>query len=67
MQKVCDNAPRMTRDGKMKMDKSKQIERKIEKIKHQIANYRKCKEFTQQWVTLAIELCKIRVENQPSE
>jgi len=78
------------------MDKSKQIERKIEKIKnalmelgdmrpgsltvqtrswggeyHQLSYTHLGKGRTeyvhQEWVTLAIELCKIRAENQPSE
>lgn len=36
-------------------------------VKRQIANYRKYRELTQEWVTLAIELCKIKDENQTSE
>ena len=40
---------------------------RVREVKRQIANYRKYKELTQEWVTLAIELCKIRAENQPSE
>lgn len=40
---------------------------RVREVKRQIANYRKYKELTQQWVTLAIKLCKIRAENQPNE
>ena len=40
---------------------------RVKEVKLQIANYRRFKELTQQWVTLAIESCKIKAENQPNE
>jgi len=40
---------------------------RVKEVKRQIANYHRYKELTQEWVTLAIELCKIKDVNQPSE
>jgi len=33
---------------------------RVKDVKRQIANYRKFKDLTQEWVTLAIELCKLK-------
>jgi len=33
---------------------------RVTEIKRQLANYRKFKDLTQEWVTLAIELCKLK-------
>lgn len=33
---------------------------RVKEVKRQIENYRKFKELTQEWVTLAIELCKLK-------
>ena len=33
---------------------------RVSEVKRQIANYRKFKDLTQEWVTLAIELCKLK-------
>lgn len=33
---------------------------RLKEVKRQIDNYRKFKELTQEWVTLAIELCKLK-------
>jgi hypothetical protein len=40
---------------------------KVREVKRQIANYRKFLELTQEWVTLAIESCKIKNEQQRKE
>jgi hypothetical protein len=32
----------------------------VKEVKRQIDNYRKFKDLTQEWVTLAIELCKLK-------
>jgi hypothetical protein len=32
----------------------------VTQVKRQLASYRKFKELTQEWVTLAIELCKLK-------
>lgn len=42
-------------------------QKRVRAVKLQIANYRKYKELTQEWVTLAIELCKIRAEEKQNE
>jgi hypothetical protein len=39
---------------------------RIKEMERQIDNYRKFKELTQEWVTLAIELCKLKQE-RPDE
>jgi len=33
---------------------------RVQDVKRQIANYKKFKTLTQEWVTLAIELCKLK-------
>lgn len=33
---------------------------RVKEVKGQLANYRKFKELTQEWVNLAIELCKLK-------
>jgi len=33
---------------------------RLNDVKRQLANYRKFKDLTQEWVTLAIELCKLK-------
>lgn len=33
---------------------------RIKEVKRQLANYRKFRDLTQEWVTLAIELCKLK-------
>ena len=33
---------------------------RVTQVKRQLASYRKFKELTQEWVTLAIELCKLK-------
>lgn len=33
---------------------------RVKEVKRQIANYRKFRDLTQEWVTLAIELCKLK-------
>ena len=33
---------------------------RVKEVKRQLANYRKFRDLTQEWVTLAIELCKIK-------
>jgi hypothetical protein len=40
---------------------------KVREVKRQTANYRKFRELTQEWVTFAIELCKIKNEQQHKE
>ena len=40
---------------------------KAREVKRQIANYRKFRDLTQEWVTLAIELCKIKADQQQKE
>lgn len=40
---------------------------KVREVKRQIGNYRKFRELNQEWVTLAIELCKIKAEQQHKE
>jgi hypothetical protein len=40
---------------------------RVKEVKRQIDNYRKFKELTQQWVTLAIELCKLKQTQQDKE
>ena len=37
---------------------------RIKSVKQQLANHKKFKELTQEWVTLAIELCKIKAEKE---
>jgi len=32
---------------------------RVKEVKRQLANYRKFRELTQEWVTLAIDLCKL--------
>lgn len=33
-------------------------------VEKQLANYRKFRELTQEWITLAIELCKLKTQNE---
>ena len=33
---------------------------RVKEVKRQLANYRKFRDLTQEWVTLAIELCKLK-------
>jgi hypothetical protein len=40
---------------------------RIKEVKRQIGNYRKFKELTQEWVTLAIELCKLKQTQEDKE
>ena len=35
---------------------------RLKEVKRQLANYRKFRELTQEWVNLAIESCKLRTE-----
>lgn len=42
-------------------------EERVRDVKRQIDNYRKFKELTQEWVTLAIELCKIKAAQKEEE
>jgi hypothetical protein len=37
---------------------------RIKAVKEQLANHKKFKDLTQEWVTLAIELCKIRTAQE---
>ena len=34
---------------------------RVKEVKRQLANYRKFRDLTQEWVTLAIELCKLKM------
>jgi len=40
---------------------------RLKEVKRQIDNYRKFKELTQEWVTLAIELCKLKQTQEDKE
>lgn len=40
---------------------------RVIEVKRQIDNYRKFKELTQEWVTLAIELCKLKQVQDDNE
>jgi len=40
---------------------------RIKEVKRQLDNYRKFKELSQEWVTLAIELCKLRQTQEDKE
>jgi hypothetical protein len=40
---------------------------RVKEVKRQIDNYRKFKELTQEWVTLAIEMCKLKQASTDSE
>jgi len=40
---------------------------RIKEVKRQIANYRKFKELTQEWVTLALQLCKLKQAQDPKK
>jgi hypothetical protein len=37
--------------------------KRLKELKRQLANYRKFRELTQEWVNLAIELCKLRASD----
>lgn len=39
----------------------------IKDVKRQIANYQKFKDLTQEWVTLAIELCKLKTTQKTTQ
>ena len=40
---------------------------RVKEVKRQIDNYRKFKDLTQEWVTLAIELCKLNTTQKDQE
>ena len=40
---------------------------RVKEVKRQIDNYHKFKELTQEWVTLAIELCKLKQTQDDKE
>jgi len=40
---------------------------RVKEVKRQIDNYRKFKELTQEWVTLALELCKLKQTQENNE
>ena len=40
---------------------------RVKDVKRQIDNYRKFKDLTQEWVTLAIELCKLNTTQKDQE
>lgn len=40
---------------------------RLKEVKRQLENYRKFKELTQEWVTLAIELCKLKQTQQDNK
>jgi len=40
---------------------------RLKEVKRQIENYRKFKELTQEWVTLSIELCKLKQNQEDKE
>ena len=40
---------------------------RLNAVKQQLANHKKFKDLTQKWVTLAIELCKIKVAQDKHE
>jgi len=40
---------------------------RVKDVKWQIDNYRKFKDLTQEWVTLAIELCKLKTTQKDQE
>ena len=37
--------------------------KRVKDVTRQLANYRKFKELTQEWVNLSIELCKLKADN----
>ena len=37
--------------------------KRVKEVTRQLANYRKFKELTQEWVNLSIELCKLKADN----
>jgi hypothetical protein len=37
---------------------------RVKEVQGQLANYRKFRELTQEWVTLAIELCKLKAAQE---
>lgn len=39
---------------------------RVNAVKHQLANYRKFRDLTQEWVNLALELCKLNT-TQPDQ
>jgi hypothetical protein len=40
---------------------------RVKEVKRQLANYRKFRDLTQEWVTLAIELCKLKTTQTDQE
>lgn len=42
-------------------------EEHLKDVKRQIANYRKFRDLTQEWVNLAIELCKLKASRDEKE
>ena len=40
---------------------------RVKEVKSQLANYRKFKDLTQEWVNLAIELCKLKATQADQE
>ena len=40
---------------------------RLKDLRRQLANYRKFKELTQEWVELAIQLCKLRARQNDNE
>jgi hypothetical protein len=40
---------------------------RLKEVKRQLDNYRKFKDLTQEWVTLAIELCKLKQKQAQDE
>ena len=39
----------------------------VNEVKRQLANYRKFKQLTQEWVTLSIELCKLKMTQDQND
>ena len=38
--------------------------KRVKEVQRQLANYRKFKKLTQEWVNLAIELCKLKTTQE---
>ena len=41
--------------------------KRVKEVQRQLANYRKFKKLTQEWVNLAIELCKLKTTQQDQD
>lgn len=54
-----------THQGKGRTEYVPQDKRKT--VQNQLANYTKFKRLTQEWVSLAIELCKLKLRDDPKQ